>query len=40
MAGSASSRIKRSLALSDLDDNTIATITKNLHKTLILLGKA
>lgn len=39
MAGGASSRMKRSLASSDLDDNTIA-IAKNLHKTLIPLGKA
>ncbi|WP_350291197.1 sugar phosphate nucleotidyltransferase [uncultured Croceitalea sp.] len=39
MAGGASSRMKRSLASSGLDDETI-TIAKNLHKTLIPLGKA
>ena len=39
MAGGASSRMKRSLASSNLDDKTLA-IAKNLHKTLIPLGKA
>jgi len=39
MAGGASSRMKRSLASSGLDDNTL-TIAKSLHKTLIPLGDA
>ena len=38
MAGGASSRMKRSLASSALDDKTI-TIAKKLHKTLIPLGE-
>ncbi len=39
MAGGASSRMKRSLASSGLDNRTLA-IAKNLHKTLIPLGEA
>ena len=39
MAGGASSRMKRSLVSSGLDDKTLA-IAKNLHKSLIPLGEA
>lgn len=38
MAGGASSRMKHSLASSELDNKTM-NIAKNSHKTLILLGK-
>lgn len=38
MAGGVSSRMKRSLASSDLDDKTL-TLAKNVHKSLIPLGE-